>query len=123
MTAAPDTLDAAAAPPQDQSPPAVGDGDSGPLAVQVASFQTRRRAEEVRDAVSRTTGLPAAVLPAEVDGAVWYRILMGAFDSEDAARAAAEPLLRARTIRVVVVREIPGGWVPFLSGTGPAPPD
>ncbi len=124
MSAAPDTQGAAAAPSQDLSPPAAagGDGESGLLAVQVASFQTRRRAEAVRDAVSRSTGLPAAVLPAEVDGAVWYRILMGAFDSEAAARSAAEPLLRARTIRVVVVRQIPGSWEPFLSGTGPAPP-
>ncbi len=97
-------------------------GEAGvPLAIQVASFRTRTRAEQVLAQVRERTGLPGVVLPAEVNGTVWYRILLGSFTSEAEAERAAEPLLRRRIIREVVTREIPEAWVATLSGRPGAP--
>jgi type II secretory pathway predicted ATPase ExeA len=96
------------------------EGMSERVSIQVASFKTRRRAEEVLAAVTERTGLPGAVLATEVNGVVWQRILLGSFLNEAEAREAAQPLLRDRTISTVVVRPIPIGWASRLSGaTGP----
>ncbi len=69
--------------------------------------------------VSERTGLPAVVLPAEVGDEVWYRILLGSFADQDAAAAAAQPLLRSRTIRQVVLRPVPESVVGELGGEVP----
>jgi septal ring-binding cell division protein DamX len=94
---------------------------ASPIAIQVASFRTRTRANVVLAQVTERTGLPGVVLPAEVDGVTWYRLLLGAFSDSEEARRAAEPLLRRRIIREVVTREIPEAWVATLSGRDTTP--
>lgn len=95
----------------------LGEGMSERVSIQVASFKTRRRAEEVLAAVTARTGLPGAVLATDVNGVVWQRILLGSFSNEAEAREAAQPLLRDRTISTVVVRPVPTAWASRLSGT------
>ena len=55
------------------------------VAIQVASFRTRSRADRVLAAVEERTGLKGAVLPSDVSGVLWHRILLGAFPTEEEA--------------------------------------
>jgi general secretion pathway protein A len=98
------------------SPPETPPEGAALLAIQVASFRTHTRADQVLADVTERTGLPGVVLAAEVDGVLWYRILLGAFANPEEARQAAEPLLRRRIIREVVTREIPESSVAALRG-------
>ncbi len=92
------------------------DSAGGPFTIQVASFHTRARAEQVLAEVTRLTGFPAAILPARVGGSDWLRLFLGSFPSPEAAREAAEPLVRNRTIHEVMVIPVPEGAGPALSG-------
>ena len=105
-------------PPSEGGEPAAvpGTGQTPLLAVQVASFRTERKAREVLADVTRRTGLPGAVLPAQVRGELWYRILLGAFTTQREAEEAAVPLVRRRIMDEIVVRKIPARWVPVLTG-------
>jgi cell division protein FtsN len=101
----------------EQAPAPPGSASSpGRISIQVASFRTQRRAEQVLAQVSERTGLPGVVLPAQVDGRRWQRILLGAFSSVSEARKAAEPLLEDGTISEILVRPIPERWIPALTG-------
>jgi cell division protein FtsN len=80
------------------------------ITVQVASFRTRSRAEEVLAQVQGRTGLPGLVVspPAEEGG--WYGLFLGAFSSAEEAREAVNPLLRERVMTEVVLRRIEDAW-------------
>jgi hypothetical protein len=95
---------------------AAGSAGMPVLSIQVASFRTTRRAEAVLAEVSRRTGIPGIVLPTEVDGVRWQRILLGSFASEAEAREAARPLLQDGTIREILIRPVPERWIPVLTG-------
>jgi hypothetical protein len=97
-------------------PPA--SGETGLVAIQVASFRTLAHAEKVLAQVQARTGLGGAVLPSDVSGVVWHRILLGAFTTEEEAREAALPLLRERTIDEIVLRPVPDTWRSVLAGSG-----
>ncbi len=97
------------------SPPSGAPTTGGSLAIQVASFRTRERAEVVLKEVTERTGLPGVIESSEVNGEEWQRILLGSFTSPEEAETAAEPLIRARIIRSVVVRSIPEAFRSVLS--------
>ena len=86
------------------------------MAIQIASFRTRRRAESVLAEAEARTGLKGALIPAQVDGVRWYRILLGTFASAEAAIGAAGPLLEDGMITEVLVRPVPERWIGELSG-------
>lgn len=94
-----------------ETPPATvnGDGSATKLAIQVASFRTRRHADRVLARLERSTGLQGVVLAASVQGVIWHRIMLGEFDTEAEATAAAGPLVRDNTINQIVVRPLPVG--------------
>jgi len=98
-------------------PPGAAAETAGPrLTVQVASFHTLRRAEETLALASERTGLPGLVVASRVDGEIWQRILLGAFVSEEEAKAAIRPLLEDGFITELIVRPIQDPWLPSLSG-------
>ena len=111
----PPVADVSSLPPAAVEPAAAATGQ-GLLAIQVASFRTRERADAVLLAATEKTGLRGAVLPTDVNGVPWYRILLGAFASEAEARRAAQPLIEDRMITSVAVRPIPADRVSQLSG-------
>ena len=86
------------------------------LALQVASFRTRQRAEEVLGQAQNKTGLAGLVVPGDVDGTRWYRILLGTFSTPDEAKRAAEPLLEEGMILDVLVRPVPPRWADATAG-------
>jgi hypothetical protein len=97
------------------------DGDPGPtrLSIQVASFRTRSRADEVLEAVSRRTGQPGLIVTSRhEDGTGWYAILLGAFQAREEAEAVGETLRRDGTISQVVLRPIPESWLSRMTPPG-----
>jgi cell division protein FtsN len=56
-------------------------------AIQCGSYRDRDRALEVVARVAASTGERARLLPMEMSSGTWYRVLLGDFDSEPAARA------------------------------------
>jgi septal ring-binding cell division protein DamX len=86
------------------------------VAIQVASFRTQGKAERVLAQARERTGLSGMVLPTEVDGVRWHRIILGAFLTSEDATQAAEPLLREGMITEVLVWPIPSRWVSVLTG-------
>lgn len=96
------------------SPSVASGGDV--LSIQIASCRTRRRAEEVLAEAQARTGLKGLIIPAQVEGVRWYRILLGAFAAPEEAIGAAGPLLEDGMISEVLVRPVPERWIPALTG-------
>jgi cell division septation protein DedD len=90
------------------------------FSIQVASFRTRSRADEVLAAVSRRTGQPGLVLTSDpADSTSWHALLLGAFATEGEARAVAETLRAEGTISEIILRVVPEAWLDRM--TVPAP--
>ena len=92
----------AAATPMPAKPVAVPAGRPA-FGLQVASFRTAGRAARVLHDYVETTGLPGEVLTSEMDGVTWYRIVLGRFPGEPAARTAADDLLNRSLIAESIV--------------------
>jgi hypothetical protein len=63
------------------------------------------------------------VVESRVDGVIWQRILLGAFGSEEEARAAIRPLLEDGFITELIVRPIRDPWLGALAGRDQATGD
>jgi cell division protein FtsN len=90
----------------------------GRLVLQVASYRTRRRAQEVLVQIRAATGLAGAVLPSDVNGERWYRILLGPFPDETEAARAASPLHATGLVGEILIRPVPPGWDAALRPEG-----
>jgi cell division septation protein DedD len=72
--------------------------------IQVAAFHTAGRAQHALKDLEDTTHLPGEVLFADgPDSESWYRIVLGRFTSESAARASAKDLLDKSLIAEAIV--------------------
>lgn len=91
------------------------------LSIQIASCRTRRRAEEVLAEAQARTGLEGLIIPAQVDGVRWYRILLGVFAAPEEAIGAAGPLLEDGMITEILVRPVPERWISALTGAVGSP--
>jgi len=79
------------------------DPGSGVFAVQVGAFKTEENADRVRSQLSERFS-PVATIPVAVSNGRFYRVRVGRFPSEAAARALAEELRAAEQLAVFVVR-------------------
>jgi len=87
------------------------------VTVQIASLRTPGGAERLLARAEEKTGLTGLVVPSWVSGDRWYRVLLGAFPTEEEARRAVEPLRRERTIAEVAVHPMRDSWRPALSSS------
>jgi general secretion pathway protein A len=69
-----------------------GDRKSGSFEIAVAAFRTERRAAEVSAAIA-AQALPASTRG--IAGGAWYQVVVGPFDTAEAADAARQTLVRA----------------------------
>jgi rare lipoprotein A len=74
-----------------------------PFAVQVGAFATRARADDVRDALARH-GEAATVSEVDVGGETLYRVRLGPYADQPAARVAAERLAARGYTTIVIDR-------------------
>jgi cell division protein FtsN len=57
------------------------------FAIQCGSFRDVERARELADRIGASTGETARIAPMQMSSGTWHRVLLGDFDSEEAARA------------------------------------
>jgi len=89
-------------------------GSSGLFAIQIASFRNEDRARDYAESHRKQTGETARVSPSEVETGLWYRVLVGEFDTRDAVSARMEELRKSgdhsflRTVRLIPGEERSG---------------
>jgi hypothetical protein len=76
-------------------PPKAG---KAPFGISVASFMFEDKANESRDALGTSTGLPAVVLPMNEGGTTMYHVVIGSFPTRTAAEKKATELLSSAAI-------------------------
>ena len=99
--------------PPTEPPPTVQPGFTSPravvVAIQIAAFQTRQRAEELR-ATLQAAGFAAYVVETEVPpgSARYYRVRVGPFDTREEAQRVAS------NVQSRFPQQIPDYWIVFL---------
>jgi len=76
-----------------ESAPAPPKAGKAPFGVSVASFMFEDKANESRDALAASTGLPAIVMPRDEGGTTMYHVVLGSFPTRTAAEKKATELL------------------------------
>jgi len=84
---------AAVASSSEESAPAPPKAGKGPFGISVASFMFEDKANESRDALAASTGLPAIVMPRDEGGTTMYHVVLGSFPTRSAAEKKATELL------------------------------
>jgi hypothetical protein len=96
-------------------PPPAAAAARSRVVVQVGSVRTRDQADRMLAAASARTGHRGVVLPSR-GSAAWYVVLLGSFDSEEQAQAAARPLVEEKIVGDVLIKPIPPGLESRLEG-------
>ncbi len=79
-----------AAVPATDPPPAAADAER--FALHVASFRRLEKAEAAAAAIRASSSETVVVSPIEIESGRWYRVLVGSYDSRDAARSVLDRL-------------------------------
>jgi cell division septation protein DedD len=82
---------------EDAAPPPPKAGKP-PFGISVGSFMFEDKANESRDALGTSTGLPAIVMPVDEGGTTMYHVVLGNFPTRSAAEKKASELLGSAAI-------------------------
>jgi cell division septation protein DedD len=92
---------------------ASGSGEAGEeelWAIQVASFRTLDRARTLAMQLREDTGEPVLVSPLRGESGIWYRVLVGEYDSLDRVARRMEDLQDRYDFGFLRRVRVPSGW-------------